>query len=125
MHDEYHISRIIVYARFDLAAEADSLESWLAGLERMETLSEEEEEESYVKAFGMKQKIAWLEVSLGMSVLQLLQMPHHLIIGGIVHLIVLVQGNEAHRHFVRGVEDRGETISVIDPVSGKLIPNSS
>lgn len=124
MHDEYHVSRIVVYARFDHSTEPDSLESWLSGLERVESLSEEEEEEErYVKAYhANQQKISWLEVHLGMTVIQLLQMPHHIIVGGILHLIVLVRGNEAHQQFVREVKDRGETISFIDPTTGTLVP---
>ena len=113
MHDEYHVSRIVTFIRLDHLTEPDSLESWLANLERIESLSEEDEE-LYVRSFHCQQKISWLEVPIGMTILQLLQLPHHLIVGGMLHLIVLVRGNEAHKKFLRDIKERGEEIQVID-----------
>ena len=119
-HDEYHISRVVLYARFDHSTEPDSLESWLTGLESIESVAEEEEDEAYVKAYHLRQKISWLEVPLGMTILQLVQMPHHIVIGGIVHLMVLVRDNQAHAQFIKGIKDRGETLRYIDD-EGRLV----
>lgn len=119
---EYTVSRIVVYLRVDPAvAHVTSVEQWVEGYFGTITSSTTgvsllEEESRYVGSYRRPKKVQWLECHLGVSVLALLQVPRHVLIGGVLHLVVFPREGPAHVRFMREARAEGDVFGQIDPM---------
>lgn len=127
-YHEFEVSKLVVYIMLHSCPLIQTKEEWfqncleeriLNGAENQEMTAQEAleqlqhrqsaHEQTIKKFYSAESKCRFIELHIGCSILNILNIPNHVLSGGVINCLVYAKGNVAHQKFLKSLSDDGFT----------------